>query len=515
MRVHDSLATAAHTNPALPFAVSGSHLMTYRRAAETVDRIGIALSRSGLRCGDRAAVIAKNSIEFALLYFGCFKPGVVLVPINYRLASPEVAFILNDSQSAAIFAGNEFVTAIEQCRSDLPMLRTFVALESDPALAGWMSFDQWLADINPLVYEATSKIAPNPPAVQMYTSGTTGRRKGAILGQQSLIGTARSCQAWFAGSPGDRNLLVLPMFHIFGAAIAFTVPRVLGTLLIMRDFNAGAVIHSLREQSITFASFVPTMIQACLDHPDAALEPYVNLKAIVYGASSMPETTLRHAIDVFGCDFLQAYGMTEIAPITTLFPSSHRRALNGEPHLLHSVGQALPGIEVRVVNRQDEDVSPGTDGEILARGDSLMLGYWKLPDASASALRGGWMHTGDVGHIDIEGNLYIVDRLKDMIISGAENVYPREVEEVLCTMPGVSECAVIGVPDPIWGETIKAFIVRSQDADLTEKDVINFCRGELANFKVPRHVEFMDKLPRTASGKVLKRQLRQMHSVTC
>jgi acyl-CoA synthetase (AMP-forming)/AMP-acid ligase II len=249
--------------------------------------------------------------------------------------------------------------------------------------------------------------------------------------------------------------MVLPMFHIFGAAITFTVPRVLGTLLIVRDFNPGAVVRAFREEAVVFAALVPAMIHACLDQPEAALGFYSNLRAIVYGASSMPEITLRRAIDVFGCEFFHAYGMTEIAPITTLLPDAHRRALNGELHLLRSVGKPLAGIEVRVVNAQDEDVPSGTSGEVLARGNSLMLGYWNLPDASAGALRGGWMHTGDVGYLDDEGNLYLLDRLKDMIISGAENIYPREVEEVLSALPGVAECAVIGIPNARWGKRLR------------------------------------------------------------
>jgi acyl-CoA synthetase (AMP-forming)/AMP-acid ligase II len=314
---------------------------------------------------------------------------------------------------------------------------------------------------------------------------------------------------WFAGEPAHRYLVAVPMFHIFGAALTLTTPLVQGTLFVMPEFQPAAVLRVLREERIAVAWLVPAMIQACLNHPDAAAGRYQTLRGMVYGTSPIAEATLRRAMDVFRCEFLQAYGMTEIAPLTALFPADHHRALSGQSGLLLSAGRAVDGVELRIVDFHDRDVAPGTVGEVVARGASLMAGYWKHPEPTAEAVRGGWMHTGDMGYIDPEGYVYIQDRLKDMIVSGGENVYPREIEEVLAAMPAVASVAAIGIPDSRWGETVKAIVVLRDGEHATEQEIIDFCRGKLGGYKLPRSVDFLDRLPCTATGKVLKRELRE------
>jgi fatty-acyl-CoA synthase len=284
-----------------------------------------------------------------------------------------------------------------------------------------------------------------------------------------------------------------------------------GSLFIFEDFHPVHAVQAMSDERIGRALLVPAMIQACLVMvPDVAKRRYDALRYIVYGASPISEATLSHAIDVFGCDFLQGYGMTETtAAVTYLLPSDHKRALAGRPELLLSAGRAMVGTEVRVVDANDQPVPTGEVGEIVARGPQMMRGYWNLPDATREALRGGWMHTGDAGRMDADGYLFISDRVKDMIVSGGENVYPREVEEVLFQHPAIADVAVIGVPDDKWGETVKAIVVLREGNAADAEAILAHCHGRLAGYKRPRSVDFVTELPRNPSGKVLKRELRE------
>jgi fatty-acyl-CoA synthase len=281
----------------------------------------------------------------------------------------------------------------------------------------------------------------------------------------------------------------------------------------MVEFNPAEVVRVLSEERIVAATLIPVMIQACLVMvPDVAQRRYDALRLISYGASPIAEATLRRALDVFGCEFFQGYGMTETtAVLTYLLPSDHDRALAGRPELLLSAGRPVAGTELRIVDTAGAPLPLGGVGEIAARGPQLMRGYFNLPEATAEAMAGGWMHTGDAGRLDEEGYLYIEDRVKDMIVSGGENIYPHEIEQVLFEHPAVADAAVIGVPDDQWGETVKAVIVLRKDATATEEEIIDFTRGKLGGFKRPRSVDFASELPYNPSGKVLKRALRESY----
>lgn len=284
-----------------------------------------------------------------------------------------------------------------------------------------------------------------------------------------------------------------------------------GSLFIQEEFDPAEVIKVLDEEGIAFALLVPAMIQACLVNvSDVEGLEYKNLKGILYGASPIAEQTLRRAMEVFKCDFLQGYGLTELSAVATyLSPDDHRRALRGDAHLLLSAGKPILATDMRIVDEEDKPVPNGTVGEILVRGPQMMKGYWNLPDATAEALAGGWMHTGDAGTMDEEGFIYIQDRVKDMIVSGGENVYPATVENVLFQHPAIADAAVIGVPDDRWGEAVQALVVLREGHSATAEDVMEFCRGKMGGFQRPRAVDFIDALPRNASGKVLKRVLRE------
>jgi fatty-acyl-CoA synthase len=351
----------------------------------------------------------------------------------------------------------------------------------------------------------------------MYTSGTTGRPKGVLLTHRSVLTNCAQVSAGlgYGVDSGDRWLIVAPLFHAAAVITAFNCVAGGGCLVIQRGFDAAAVVDALSEQQISLTTLVPSMIHACLvTVPDVAERTYDTLRAIAYGGSAIAEPTLRRAIEVFGCDFYQGFGQTESsAGLTYLTELDHRRALDGRPDLLASCGRALPGTEIRIVDEAGDPLPPGAVGEIIARGPQLMDGYWNQPDETARALRGGWLWTGDAGSLDDEGYLTIRDRIRDMVITGGENVYPREIEAVLVQHDDVLDVAVIGVPDDRWGEAVHAVVVPVAGVTGDEVSLDRHCRERLAGFKVPRSYEFVAELPRNASGKVRKTELRSRCAV--
>jgi fatty-acyl-CoA synthase len=329
----------------------------------------------------------------------------------------------------------------------------------------------------------------------MYTSGTTGVPKGAVLSHGAVTANLVQVSLAHPASAGDRGLVVLPMFHAAVIPAALSVLFRGGSVIVLDDFDPERVVDVLARERIAVATLVPAMLAACLDHANVR---FPALRSIYYGASPIAEDTLRWSLDAFGCGFVQSYGMTESAQaLTFLSPEDHRVALDGRTDLLLAAGRPAAGTELRI----------GELGEILARGPQLMSGYWERPEATAEALRDGWLHTGDAGRIDGEGYLFVEDRIKDLIVSGGENVYPRTVEDVLHGHPAIAEAAVIGVPDERWGEAVKAVVVVR--AECSEDELIAHCRTRLGGFERPRSIDFVAELPRTATGKVLKRVLRE------
>jgi fatty-acyl-CoA synthase len=428
------------------------------------------------------------------------------VTLNFRLAPPEWRFILEDAGARLVVAADEYADALDGLRADVPVEHWVVLGGPRP---GWDAFEDWCAAASPA--PGTVRADPDADLYQMYTSGTTGRPKGAVLTHRAIVEHLHQVRLAMPLRPGDRQLTVMPLFHA-GMAIGLYHAVASGAELVIHEtFEPDAVVRAMSEEGIAVASLVPAMIQACcVEVPDVADRTYDTLRLMVYGASPIAESTLARALEAFGCDFGQGYGMTETAScVTFLLPEDHRRALAGRPELLRSAGRPVLGTEVRVVDEGDRPLATGELGEIVARGPQLMRGYWNRPEATAEAMRGGWMHTGDAGSFDDEGYLYVRDRVKDMIVSGGENVYPREVEEVLFHHPAVADAAVIGVPDPRWGETVRAVVVLRPGAGASADALMDFCRGRIADYKRPRSVTFLDELPRNPSGKVLKRELRE------
>ncbi len=507
MRLHDYLDHWAGRRPESEFGVYSGQRISYGEAAQQVNRFANSLIAAGIGPGDRVALLGKNSVDYILLFFAATRSGAVPVPLNYRLAPPEWAYIVNDAEAKAVFVSSDLTEPFDSVRADLEKVRLFVALDGD-AGSGWRDISSWSA-----------ASAATPPQVeileddvcfQMYTSGTTGRPKGAMITHRNVSSQITQMLADFE-IPYGRTLVVAPLYHIAAALTAFSSIAIGSSLWIEDTFHPVNVVEALSGQGITFAMLVPAMIQTCLVMvPGAAQRKYPSLGVIAYGASPIAETTLRQAIETFKCRFVQGYGMTETtACVTVLTGADHVRAMDGNPALLLAAGRPVMGTEVRIVDDQDRAVPPGTLGEIVARGPQVMKGYWNRPRDTAEALRGGWMHTGDAGRMDKDGYIFIEDRIKDMIVSGGENVYPREVEDVLFSHPAVADAAAIGVPHEKWGETVKAIVVLKQGSEAKAWEIIEHCRDRLGGFKCPTSVDFVDSLPRNPSGKVLKRDLRE------
>ncbi len=508
MRLHDFLDYWARERPETEFAVHGARRLTYSEALATINRLAHAFISAGLQVGDRVALLAKNSIEYALLYYAASKAGVALVPLNYRLAPPEWTYLLNDAQARLLIASQPYLTLVDGFRAELETVERFLALDA-ARLTGWENYDQWLADQPDTSPER--HVGEDDDVYQMYSSGTTGHPKGVALTHRAVTANIGQVMLALQNRPAERSLVISPMFHAAAVPSTFSCIAQGGCLYVVEDFNPAELVRILSEERIGYAVVVPSMIQACLVAvPDVAERRYDSLRLIYYGAAPIAEQTLRRAIQVFGCDFLQSYGLTESTQaLTYLSPADHRRALIEKPELLLSTGRPAIGTEIRIVDESDTPLPPDVMGEIVARGPQLMQGYWNLPDETVRTLRHGWLHTGDIGSMDEEGYIYVQDRLKDMIVSGGENVYPRGVENVLYQHSAITEAAVIGVPDEHWGEAVKAVVVLRPGLTATEEEIIDFCRGKLGGFERPRSVDFIDTMPRNPSGKVLKRVLRE------
>ncbi|QQN66261.1 fatty acid--CoA ligase [Bradyrhizobium diazoefficiens] len=472
------------------------------------NKVANALLAMGVKKADRIAYLGKNSDTYFELLMGAMKAGVVVAPVNWRLAPPEVAFIADDCKAPVLFVGPEFITQVRQIRDQTPHVRTIITTEG--GATEWRDFAAWR--------DAQSRDDPNVPidtkdiAIQLYTSGTTGKPKGAMLSHANFLnlvqtGNAEDKPEWNRWSTDDVSLVAMPIFHIGGSGWGVMGFYHGARGVIAREFDPTKVLDFFELSGITKLFMVPAAMQFVVRQPRAKTMDFSRLKYMLYGASPIPAALLKECIEVFKCGFVQMYGMTETTgTIVALPPEDHVEGLER----MRSAGKALPGVEIAVLDVDGKPLPPREVGEIVTRSGSNMAGYWNLPEATASTLRSdGWLRTGDAGYMDEDGYLYIHDRIKDMIISGGENIYPAEVESALCDHPDIAEAAVIGVPDDKWGEAVKAMVVMKSDKSATATDIINFTRERIAGYKTPKSVEFLPALPRNPSGKILRRQLRE------
>ncbi len=471
------------------------------------NRVANALTASGLKPGDRISYVGKNSDHYFEVVIGAAKAGVVMAPVSWRLAPPEIAFIVDDADAQILFYGPEIAPVIRQIRGDLPKVQAFVAMEPT---AEEESYEAW-RDRAPA--EAPTHAAKaSDVALQLYTSGTTGRPKGAMLTHHNLLGSRRAAMeadlGWNQWSAEDVSLVAMPVSHIGGTGWG-----IVGLLngakgLVAREFDPTRVIDYIVKDRVSQMFMVPAALQFVVRQPGAREQVYGKMRTILYGASPIPLDLLRECMDVFGCGFCQQYGMTETTgTIVYLPPEDHDPAGNTR---MRGAGKAMPGVELRIIDADGNVLPPGVTGEVASRSVANMAGYWKRDDATAATIDAdGWLRTGDAGYLDEDGYLFIQDRVKDMIISGGENIYPAEVESAIYGHPGVAEVAVIGVPDDKWGEAVKAIVVRKPGQDPSPDEIIAFARSRIAAFKTPKSVDFIDVLPRNASGKILRRELRE------
>jgi acyl-CoA synthetase (AMP-forming)/AMP-acid ligase II len=472
---------------------------TYGDLEERTARVATALLAAGLVKGDRIAWIGKNSDLYFTLFYGAARVGIVMTPIGWRLAPPEWAYIVNDTEAKLVFTGPGFedvgaaiATQINHYPRVLTAAEGYHLIENTPRA----SFDA---------------SGPNDAVLQLYTSGTTGNPKGVALSNANLFLLRKAANveglAYTKWDDDEVILVAMPCAHIGGTglgimALAAGLPGV-----ILAEFTPDGFFDAVERDGVTRLFIVPAALSILLNHPRCATVDYARLKYILYGAAPIPLDLLRQCIDMFKCEFIQAYGMTETTgTIVMLPPEDHDPAGNAR---MRSAGKALPGVELKIVDTNGNEVPTGDVGELITRSSNNMLGYWNLPDATVATMTSdGWIHTGDAGYLDEDGYLFIHDRLKDMIISGGENVYPAEVESAIYGHPAVLEVAVIGVPDEKWGEAVKAVCAPKPGATIDPDSVIAFARERIAGFKVPKSIDVIDALPRNASGKILRKDLR-------
>lgn len=499
----DYVAFQTKMRPEAVFGSDADGSLSYAEAWHRLGRVAARLQANGLGKGDRVAILSKNSLDNLLVFLGCARAGVVPVGINYRLTADEVGFIAEDAEVKLLFIDGEFA----------PLVGSFLAGIEQVSIVGELStataLENWLGDATqpePIV------ISGDDVLFQMYTSGTTGLPKGTLLTHRNLI--SNSIQAplttGIAPRAGERVLIVAPTFHALGLVGALIGLFYGNTLVLHRDYDPVGMIDTLANDNITSVSLVPVMLQfslACV--PDIEKYEFPQLNYITYGASPISVDLLTRCIEVFGCKFNQGYGQTEsTTALTFLTNDDHVRALNGKPELLRSCGRAVFGTELRIVDDKGNTLPTGEVGEILGRGPQVMKGYWKRDDATAKTVVDGWLHTGDAGYLDEDGYLFIKDRVKDLIISGGENIYPAEIENTLMAHPKIADAAVIGVPDETWGEVPLAVLVAGDQGEISVEELAAHCSGSLAGFKVPKHIEYVAALPRNPSGKILKKELR-------
>jgi long-chain acyl-CoA synthetase len=503
LRVADVVRHWAAERPDAVALRHGERALTYRELDERSNRLAQGLLAAGAGPGVRIAHLDRTGTEVIELLFAVSKVGAVLVPLNWRLALPELTAIVADAGAPLLFAGAAFADSAASIAQALePQCAT---VEIGP------EYEAWIAEH--AAVDSGARGVSGDTVVQMYTSGTTGVPKGVLTTHRNLAAAAETSPLW-AFDADSVSLTALPMFHIGGIGWAFVGLWNGATTILVSEFDPAAVLALLERRGVTNAVFVPTMLQMLTGAPGATERDYSALRSIAYGASPITTPVLKRALRTFGCSLFGIYGLTETTGAAVQLDADDHDPDGRREHLLRSVGRPYPWVELRIVDPAATiECGPGEVGEVWLRAPNVMAGYFNRPEETAAALTAdGWLRTGDGGYRDDEGYLFLTDRIKDMIVSGGENVYPVEVEEALARHPAIDQVAVIGVPDERWGETVKALIVRRSGATAGADELVAFAREQLATYKLPRIVEFVDELPRTPSGKVLKRELRERHA---
>jgi acyl-CoA synthetase (AMP-forming)/AMP-acid ligase II len=488
--------------------VFGEKRSTFAQFRTRALSLASAAFKAGLRTQDRLSILAMNCEQYMEVIGAAEVSPFIVAPVNYRLAAPEIAYMLRDAGPRLLIFEKQYQATIDALRPQLPSVEHFVCIGGE--VTPWaQDYESFLASGSP----DGPPLRPQSTDIHsiLYTSGTTGRPKGAMLTHEGALAVSESWAYELAADLGDKVLLSMPLFHIGARSQGLAVAYRGGTLVVHRSFDAREVVRTIERERITQVHLAPTLVQQVLDLPDIDQYDLSSIKTLNYAAAPMPLTILKRAMQRFGNVLINGFGQTEGGG-TSLRKRYHRP--EGSPQdlkRLTSVGQTICDAQLRIVDDLDNEVPVGTIGEICFKSSQSMLGYWNNSVATIEALRGGWLHTGDIGYVDDDGFVYLADRKKDMIISGGENVYSREVEEALMSHPSVADAAVIGVPDARWGEAVKGVVVLKSGAELTAQALIAHARTIIAAYKCPKSVEFVGELPRLPSGKVSKLRLRELY----
>ena len=484
--------------------IAGGESRTFKELDQISNRIAHALIGEGIPQRSHIGFLGKNSITYFETLFGANKAGCAILPLNWRLTAAELTLVIDDARTPLVFADRDFVPLLKDVQQQCQTKFRIVAFDSVNRTPS--EFDTWIANCSDR--DPQLEVPPQDTALLIYTSGTTGKPKGVQLTHHGL-NFQRLCEHLepaYQWHPGDVMMLVMPCFHLVGSGLSIQGLYNGATVSILPAMDAGAVIDVIERDRPSICCLVPTAIQILIEHPKAATADFSSLRLVMYAGSPIGLPLLKRALTTLKCQFMQFYGATESSgALTLLRPEQHD--LDNEDKL-KSCGTPLPLIEIKVVGPDQQELPQGSIGEFLVRSPTMFSGYWDQPDATAAAMEDGWYHTGDAGFRDAEGLYYIVDRVKDMIVSGGENIYSAEVEQALSKHPAVSQAAVIGVPDQRWGEKVTAIIVLAAGATATEEAIIAHCRTLIAGYKVPKTVQFVQSLPMTPTGKILKRAIR-------
>lgn len=485
-----------------PLLIYQEKAISNQELVQAINRTAAGLSELGVQPGDRVALIMGNSPELVIAMFACFKLGAWAMPLVLSLRPPEVRLVFADAEPAVVIAHRNFTDCLQEPLQNTPSVRHRVLVGKGPAKEGWISWEDWTIGQSPLMPDRDCD--PDEVALLLYTSGTTGDPKGVMLSHLNLYSNAVNSARSQGLSPGETLLLVLPLNHSFGIT-AWLAALVYGMkVVLLPRFDAGEALRLIEKFKVQSTAMVPTMLAFLLDAPERQKYDISSLKQIVVGAAPL-RLSLRERFERAFPDaqILEAYGLTEASPgVTVTRPDSSRRP--------RSVGQSIENQEICIMDRRGQVLGPGEVGEVCTRGPHVMVGYYKKEEETKSVIRDGWLHTGDVGYLDEDGYLYLTARIKELIIRGGQNVYPVDIERTLLRHPAVAEAAVMGIPDEVYGEEVAAVVVKKPGAQVTEGELIEFCRDNLAAFQVPKFILFHHLLPKSQMGKIRKKDLKQL-----
>ncbi len=517
MVLNETLKKAIKLFPKKQAIVCGEKRWTYQEFGDRINRLSHSLRIFGIKRNDKVAILHPNCHTFLEAYYAIPQVGAISVPINYRLSPKEIAFILRDSESRILIADSMFKNQVGVVREEIRGIEKILWTGEVKGIQGAMDLNY-----EEVLGQAESSPLPAPSidsediAQIYYTSGTTGRPKGVMLSHKNVATHALSTIAEIHLTDRDVWIHVAPLFHLADAWATWAVTWVGGTHVLVRDFDAKVVLETIQREKVTLTNLIPTMLNLMVNHPDVGKFDYQSLRVLLSGGAPIAPEVVRKIVETFKCDYIQTYGMTETSPYLTLsLLKDPLKKLSSEDQLRFKskTGREFIGVELKVVNDHGEEVKMDEKevGEIIVKGDIVTKGYWKLPEETKKSIKDGWLYTGDMAVIDEEGYVTIVDRKKDMILTGGENVYSTEVENVLYMHPAILECAVVGIPDLKWGEAVKGIVVLKPGQKATEQDIIQFCKDKIAHYKAPKSIDFIEGLPRTGSGKIHKKGLRDRY----